>query len=197
MRRAILSLAVVSLWGCGAPDAPLIAAEDAAAPVTPNYRVLEDESAITVSATQQGERFSGRFAGFDARIDFDADDLPGSAVYVRIPLAGLDLGNADRNDTLPGAAWFNTRLHPVATFRSDAIRRDGEGFVADGELTMKGLRRPVSLPFTLEQDTGRTLMRGQVVLDRTQWKLGEAPWDTQEWIGHDVEVDVLVVAEPL
>lgn len=197
MRCAILALALL-IAACGGEPAPLVAQSEAAAPIAANYRVVEADSAVTVTAIQRGERFTGRFATFDAEIDFDPDDLDGSAVRVRLPIAGLDLGNADRNDNLPGAVWFNTRLHPVAVFESESIRRDGEGYVANGQLTMKGLKRPVSLPFTLEEDAeGRTVMRGALTLDRTQWNLGEAPWDTEEWIGHAVEVDVVVTAEPL
>ena len=38
--------------------------------------------------------------------------------------------------------------YPVMTYRSDGIRHDGHGFVLDGELTIRGATRPVSL--TLE-----------------------------------------------
>ena len=196
MRRVTLSLSALLIAACGGEAAPPIQGEPAAT-IDANYRVLEDRSEVRVTGTQQGESFSGRFAEFEALIDFDANDLAGSRVRVRLPLSGLELGSSDRNDAVPGKVWFNTRLHPVATFAADTIRAEADGgYVADGTLSMKGLQRAVSLPFTLEEDgSGLTTMRGSVVLDRTRWNLGEAPWDTEEYVAHDVRVDVELVAE--
>ena len=194
MRYVTLSALALLLTACGGGE-PAIAPQVELAPIEISHVVIPEQSAVTVSALQQGERFTGTIRAFDADIAFDPDDLGSSQVRVRLPLASLDLGNADRNDAVPGKVWFNTKLHPVATFESTRIRRDGAGYVADGELTMKGLRRAVSLPFTLEERGEQTVMRGSVELDRTEWNLGEAPWDTEEWVGHAVRVDVGVVAE--
>ena len=196
MRRVTLLLASLVLLACsGSENVPLQA--ETATPVTANYRVLPERSEVRVTGTQQGESFSGTFGRFDAAIDFDADALDSSRVRVALPIAGLDLGSSDRNDALPGKVWFSTRLHPVAVFEADTFRADGAGYVADGTLTVKGLQRGLSLPFTLEDEGGLTVMRGSVVLDRTRWNLGDAPWDTEEYVGHDVRVDVELVAEPL
>ena len=201
MRRVTLLLASPLLAGLalaacsGGGDAPLQA--EPAAAVQSGYRILPERSEVRVTGTQQGESFTGTFESFDAAIDFDADDLENARVRVSLPIASLDLGSSDRNDALPGKVWFSTRLHPVAVFEADTFRTDGDGYVADGTLTVKGLRRGLSLPFTLEDEGGLTVMRGSVVLDRTRWNLGDAPWDTEEYVGHDVRVDVELVAEPL
>ena len=194
MSRLVLTAAVLGLSTCGGAD-PVIQAEPAA-PLETNYTVLDDQSSVAVSATQQGEVFTGAFERFDADIRFFPDDLPASEVRVRLPIAALDLGDADRNDAVPGASWFAAKLHPVATFETQRIRADGDGYVADGELTMKGFTAPVSLPFTLEERADGTVrMEGEVELDRTRWNLGEAPWDTEEWVGHSVTVQIELVAE--
>ncbi|MEL7232719.1 MAG: YceI family protein, partial [Pseudomonadota bacterium] len=190
-----VSALAIFLVACGGADAP---PEEPTVPqmeIVPNYRVISDASEITIAATQQGDVFTGSFGEFDAQIDFDAGDLPGSKVMVRIPLSSLELGSADRNDAIPSKTWFNMRLHPIATFESDAITELGDGYQAEGYLTMKGLRRPVTLPFVLEQSGDQTVMRGQVEIDRTTWNLGEAPWDTEEWVGHTVTINVTVTAE--
>ena len=196
MRRVTLSLLALAFAACSAEAPPPIQADPAPA-IQTTHRVLMDRSEVRVTGTQQGESFSGTFGEVDAAIRFLPGDLADSRVRVEIPLNMMDLGSSDRNDAVPSKTWFNMRLHPVATFAADTIRADGEGYVADGTLTVKGLQRPVSLPFTLDETGGITTMRGSVVLDRTQWNLGEAPWDTEEFVAHDVRVDVELVAEAL
>jgi polyisoprenoid-binding protein YceI len=36
---------------------------------------------------------------------------------------------------------------PTLTFKSSHVRRTGKGYIADGDLTIKGLTRAVSVPF--------------------------------------------------
>lgn len=194
MRSVILSLSALFMVSCGGGGDPIQAPVETVA-FDANYRVIAEDSAIRVSALQQGERFEGGFSEFDVAIRFDPDDLEGSRVVARIPVRSLDLGHADRNDAVPGKVWFNAGAHPVATFVSDSISRDGDGYVAQGDLTVKGLRRPVRLPFTLTQDGDRTVMNGGVELDRNTWNLGEAPWDTEEWVSRAVQVDITLTAE--
>jgi polyisoprenoid-binding protein YceI len=195
MRFVTISALGLLLIACGGNEGPPADAIADTPDIVPNYRIIPDGSQIVVSAEQQGEFFTGRFAEFDAVIKFDADDLAGSQVMVRIPLSGLDLGSADRNDAIPSKTWFNMGRHPIATFESDQITQTATGYQAQGSLTMKGLRRPVTLPFTLEDRVGQTVMRGQVDIDRTVWNLGESPWDTEEYVSHTVSIDVTVVAE--
>ena len=52
------------------------------------------------------------------------------------------------------------------TFRSTAVREEGDGVVLDGDLTMGGSTRPVSLRFSLGAD-GR--VTGTVPLTQSEW----------------------------
>ncbi|MFO7591268.1 MAG: YceI family protein [Acidimicrobiia bacterium] len=86
----------------------------------------------------------GRFTGFTGTIT-TADDLVASSVEATIDLASIDTGNADRDTHVRSADFFDVEAHPTMTYRSTGVRADGDGFVVDGELTLRGVTRAVPL----------------------------------------------------
>jgi len=151
-------------------------------------------SHIRFSAKQEGETFTGEFTEFSGTILFSPDAPETGAVDISIPLKSVDAGSRDRNSTLPGKVWFSAKKFPVARFTSSAISKQDTGYLAKGELTIKGVSVPIELPFELEIDGDRTVMTGQVDMDRTQWNIGAAPWDTDEWVSRTVSLDIQVTA---
>ncbi|WP_284386617.1 YceI family protein [Algimonas ampicilliniresistens] len=198
MRFVILAscAAFVGLWACSpsasSPEASPVA--DVPAMKT-NYDVIYSESRLGFTAEQEGAPFEGEFTEFTAAIFFDPAVLETARVRVDVPLASFSAGNADRESSAPGKAWFDMKSFPVAKFESDAIRADGAGYIADGKLSLKGKTLPLSLPFSLQEMDGKTEMRSTTVLDRTQWGVGEAPWDTDQYISRAVSLDITVVAQ--
>ncbi|HZP30080.1 MAG TPA: YceI family protein [Acidimicrobiia bacterium] len=86
----------------------------------------------------------GHFTTFDADIVTAPDPLQ-SSVSATVDLSSIDTGNADRDAHIRSADFFDVDAHPTLTFRSTGIRRDGDGFAVDGELTIHGVTRPVTL----------------------------------------------------
>jgi polyisoprenoid-binding protein YceI len=82
--------------------------------------------------------FSGTFV--TAENPFD------SSVQATVDLASVDTGNADRDAHLRSADFFDTEQHTQLTYQSTGIRYDDEeGFVIDGELTLRGVTKHVPL----------------------------------------------------
>lgn len=86
----------------------------------------------------------GRFNDLSGRIVTGAD-LPGSSVTAEIAVDSFDTGNAQRDEHIRSADFLHTAEHPTMSYRSTGIRADGEDFVVDGELTLRGVTKPVSL----------------------------------------------------
>src|SRR5258708_12424457 len=57
----------------------------------------------------------------------------------------LNRGNERGNGDVKGENFLTVANHPAMTYRTTGIRRDGEVIIADGELTIKGITRPVEL----------------------------------------------------
>lgn len=86
----------------------------------------------------------GRFATVAAEL-VTAEDPFASAVTATIDLASIDTGNEQRDAHLRSSDFFETDTQTQLTFRSTGVRADGDDFVLDGELTLHGVTRPVSL----------------------------------------------------
>ena len=86
----------------------------------------------------------GRFATFSGEI-VTGDNVIDSSVAATIDPASIDTGNTHRDADLRSASFFDVQSYPLWTFRSTGIRADGENFVVDGELTIKGVTRVVPL----------------------------------------------------
>jgi len=69
-------------------------------------------------------------------------------VTATVDAGSVDTGNAQRDGHIRTADFFEVENHPTWSFRSAAIRPDGDDYALDGELTIKGVTRPVT--FSLE-----------------------------------------------
>ena len=86
----------------------------------------------------------GRFTSYDVTI-VTSEDPRGSSVAATIDLASIDTGNEPRDNHLRSADYFEVEKYPTMSYRSTGIRRTGDGWVIDGELTLHGVTRQVPL----------------------------------------------------
>jgi polyisoprenoid-binding protein YceI len=86
----------------------------------------------------------GSFAAFSGQI-ITGENILDSTVTAEIDAASISTGNGQRDDHVRSADFFDVANHPVITFRSTGIRQDDDEYVIDGELTWRGVTKPVSL----------------------------------------------------
>lgn len=86
----------------------------------------------------------GRFGTFEGTITTGEDPLD-SSVTATIDLASLDTGIAQRDEHVRSAEYLDVEKHPTMTYRSTGVRVDGDDFVLDGELTLRGVTKQVPL----------------------------------------------------
>ena len=86
----------------------------------------------------------GRFGAFSGEI-VTGETLADSTVTATIDATSIDTNNEQRDGHIRSADFFDVEAHPQWTFRSTGVRTDGGDVVVDGELTLKGVTRPVSL----------------------------------------------------
>ena len=82
----------------------------------------------------------GKFTTFSGELVTGEDPLA-SSVTAEIDLTSIDTGNEQRDDHIRSADFFDVETYPTMTYRSTGIRQDGDDFVLDGELTLKGVTR--------------------------------------------------------
>ncbi len=93
----------------------------------------------------------GRFTKFSGQIAFDPDDPAKSSVQVTIEPASLDTADAQRDAHLRSADFFDVDKYPQAAFKSTkVIDLGGDKYQVEGDLTIRGVTRPVVLEAVFE-----------------------------------------------
>jgi len=86
----------------------------------------------------------GRFTGVSGAIVV-ADDPSESTAEITIDMASVDSGSQERDDHLRSPDFFDTGRHPTASFSGRAAGWQGPRGLLAGELTIRGITRPVTL----------------------------------------------------
>jgi polyisoprenoid-binding protein YceI len=164
-----------------------------AAPAT--WTVDKAASRLTFTSSVSGQAFTGRFARWDAVIHFDPKDLAHSDVSATIDVSSAATGNGDRDAELPDQDWFWTSHFPRATFVARSFQPAGPGrYVAGGTLTIRGVAKPVSLPFALAINGAAAHMTGAVALNRLAFGVGQGEWAATDTVPANVTVGVDLTA---
>ncbi|MBF6299155.1 YceI family protein [Nocardia amamiensis] len=85
----------------------------------------------------------GRFTDFSGKLVIAEDGSARADAEIRVDSVTTD--NAQRDAHLRTADFFQSEQFPVATFESTGFRVDGEDVVVDGDFTIRGVTKPVSL----------------------------------------------------
>jgi polyisoprenoid-binding protein YceI len=89
-------------------------------------------------------KIRGYFRDFTGEI-VTAEDPTRSSVTATTDLSSIDTRQEQRDAHIRSADFFDVDNHPQMTFRSTGVRPDGADWFVDGELTIKGNTRPVTL----------------------------------------------------
>ncbi|WP_314171544.1 YceI family protein [Streptomyces winkii] len=93
----------------------------------------------------------GAFNDFTGTAHIDGENPERSSVELVIKAESIDTRNTDRDAHLRGNDFLKMDEHPEITFRSTEVRQSGDdAFDVTGDLTIKGVTRSVTVPFTYE-----------------------------------------------
>jgi polyisoprenoid-binding protein YceI len=87
----------------------------------------------------------GRFGTFEGTITIDPSDPHASSVEVSIQTTSIETGDEQRDAHLRTSDFFAADEFPTMTFRSTSVRPAGSDYEVEGDLTIKGVTKPVTL----------------------------------------------------
>src|SRR5204863_5452872 len=89
---------------------------------------------------------SGSFQKFDVEVETEDDDFFKAKVIATADVSSISTNNAQRDEHLRTADFFEVQKHPKMTFRSTRIEKaGGDNFNLYGDLTIKETTKPVKL----------------------------------------------------
>lgn len=86
----------------------------------------------------------GNFNDYSAEIDFD-NDLKEANLQFEAKVNSIFTNNTDRDNHLKSADFFDAEQYPTLNFKSTKIEGDGNEYQITGDLTIKGITKPVTL----------------------------------------------------
>jgi polyisoprenoid-binding protein YceI len=104
----------------------------------------------------------GNFKTFDATITSSKDDFSDAVFDISADIAGIDTDNENRDKDLNSEGYFNAAAFPKLTFKSTSFTKvEGNKYKLVGDLTIKGVTKPVELAVTINGPIDR---RGKKVI---------------------------------
>jgi polyisoprenoid-binding protein YceI len=138
-----------------------------------------------------------RFDSTTGSVVFDADAKTGS-VDISIDMKSVNTGFADFNGHIQGEDFLDTAKFPKATFKSTKVNfQDGKPTSIEGQLTIKGITKAVTLTVTSFQAMAHPMLKKDAiganaftVIKRSEFNAGKyAPY-----VGDEVRIDIALEA---
>jgi polyisoprenoid-binding protein YceI len=197
--KLLLALSIsLAVAACSKPaEAPADAAAPAAteapaaAPAAPAVEAIKGQSGtyaldpthtdVLVEWTHFGfSKPSAHFGITEGKLVYDADDVSKSSVEVTIPVTAIDTFVPKLDEHLKGADFFDAGKFPTATFKSTSVAAAGTNkLTVTGDLTVKGITKPVTLDVTLNGAGEHPMAKKQAIgfsatgtLKRTDFGVG-------------------------
>lgn len=149
-------------------------------------------SQLKYEVTFQGLPIEGQFKQFSVTYS------PTEKLLVTVDVGSADMSDDELNSEIAGGDWFDAGRFAKATFSSKALvvgSNSSADFIAEGSLNLKGVSEPVKVPFLWQQNADnpdRAIMRGQLMLKRSDFSIGIGDWSSGQQIGIDVGVSFVV-----
>jgi polyisoprenoid-binding protein YceI len=93
-------------------------------------------------------KVKGRFGAFSGTI-VTAENPLESSVTAEIDLSSIDTNNSQRDDHIRSADFFEVEKYPTMTYTSTSVQADGDDYILQGQLSLKGVTKNVPLKLEL------------------------------------------------
>jgi polyisoprenoid-binding protein YceI len=130
----------------------LLAAPLPSAPVTPDstqapatWKIDKTHSELSFRVRHLVSRVSGTFLDWDGTITADPANWNAGSVAVAIRTASITTNNERRDTHLRSPDFFDAATYPEISFKSTSVKVDGETITLAGDLTMRGVTKPITL----------------------------------------------------
>lgn len=153
--------------------------------------VLPAGSEIRFVSRQMGVPVEGRFARWQAELQFDPGQPQAARVAITIDTRSIAFGAAETEAEAAKPAWFDSARFPQAQFRSSGVKALGAGrYEVAGSLSLKGRSRELQVPVSLAAGPapGQATASGSFTLKRMDFQLGVGEWADLSVVADEVQV---------
>ena len=169
--------------------------------VLTNYTIDATHSELTFRVRHLLGRVGGTFGEWGGTIAIDTVTPANSKVDVTIKTASIDTRNGQRDNHLRSPDFFAADSFPTITFKSRQVTKQGNQLRILGDLTMRGVTKPVVLTgeyagaFKDPWGKGRTAFTATTTINRQDYGVAfNKAVETGTMLGDDVTIDIALEA---
>ncbi len=150
----------------------------------------------TVTKWKIDENYSIRFVGTDAEgifkklsgeVVFEESNLESSSFSFVVDVNSINTGNGMKNKHAISDKWFDAEEYPNISFKSTNFTKSKVGYSVNGELTMHGISKKMTVPFTFEKD----VVAAKFSVKRLDFKVGTMEGNSKK-VSDEIKLDVSI-----
>ena len=138
------------------------------------YQPIDKSSEIKIVVKNVGMEVEAILTGLEGDITFITTDLKKSNFSVSLDAASISTGIDIRDSNLQNLDYLDTKKYPKIYIASKQITQGSkpESFLLKATLTLKGISKDVSIPFTVVPAEGGMVFSGNFKINRLDFKIG-------------------------
>ncbi len=161
------------------------------------YTVDASHTTVGFSVRHMGiSNVKGTFPKVSGTLLLDEKNMAKSSVDITIDAASVNTNNEKRDAHLQSPDFFDVAQFPTVTFKSKTVAKTAQGYSVVGDLTMKGVTKTVSIPFTLVGPKEHPMMpvymvgvEGSLMVNRRDYNIN---YGMAAMVGDEVSIDLQV-----
>jgi polyisoprenoid-binding protein YceI len=133
---------------------------------------VDSKSEVKFTVKNFGLNTPGTFTGLQGTIQFNPSELSSASFNVSIDVSTVNTGIDMRDNHLKSKEYFDAEQYPTINFVSTGVKADNDGYIISGQLTIKGISKNISFPFTAVSQNGGMLFTGNFSINRKDFDIG-------------------------
>lgn len=86
---------------------------------------------------------TGTFKSFEASLNTQNEDFSDAEISFSIATNSIETNQADRDNHLKSADFFDAEQYPAITFKSTSFTKEGDDYILKGDITIKDVTKPI------------------------------------------------------
>lgn len=167
----------------------------------PIWDIDNSHSSVSFTTSHFFIPVEGAFDRFSGSLKFDPNNLEGSSAEFKIEITSVNTKDSKRDGHLQSKDFFDAKTYPTMSFKSTKISKISEKeFMMDGQMTIKGKTKIISVPFTLLNIMDHPMKKGSLVaglkgkttIKRSDFGIGTGDWSADKVVADETEVRIIL-----
>jgi polyisoprenoid-binding protein YceI len=138
-------------------------------------KILLEPTPVNFTINNAGLKVNGSMSGLDGFIIIDSQNSSLLKIEGTIDPCTIQTSIALRDKHLKKADYFNVAEFTKIFMTSTQLKKNGNRkYVGNFDITIKGIRKNIAVPFTLSSTNNAYLLKGEFSLNRLDFNLGES-----------------------